>query len=167
MVFAGKNIKDLYQETVRKLDSGDDSVLQPTHAVVSLYKAVISDMTVKAIEVFRKSCGGHGYMQASGIPIVLNMAIPACTYDGDNHILMLQTSKFLNKILDKRAKAEGVFEVVSTEPPSLSRFREASPEFYGACFRNIAYHSAHRLHERFAELKSKSVTEAQIWNYHL
>jgi hypothetical protein len=42
------------------------------------------------IEQCRKLCGGHGYLCASGLPELYAAYVPACTYEGDNTILLLQ-----------------------------------------------------------------------------
>ena len=42
------------------------------------------------IEECRKLCGGHGFLCASGLPELYAAYVPACTYEGDNTILLLQ-----------------------------------------------------------------------------
>jgi len=36
-----------------------------------------------AIEECRKLCGGHGYLNSSGLPELFAVYVPACTYKGD------------------------------------------------------------------------------------
>lgn len=43
-----------------------------------------------AIEECRKLCGGHGYLCSSGLPELFAVYVPACTYEGDNVVLLLQ-----------------------------------------------------------------------------
>jgi acyl-CoA oxidase len=43
-----------------------------------------------AIEECRKLCGGHGYLNSSGLPELFAVYVPACTYEGDNVVLLLQ-----------------------------------------------------------------------------
>lgn len=45
-----------------------------------------------AIEECRKLCGGHGYLCSSGLPELFAVYVPACTYEGDNVVLLLQVS---------------------------------------------------------------------------
>jgi len=42
------------------------------------------------IEECRKLCGGHGYLCSSGLPELFAVYVPACTYEGDNVVLLLQ-----------------------------------------------------------------------------
>ena len=70
----------------------DISVLQ-LHAVSSGLKAFASWTTVAGLEVLRMSCGGHGYSQASGFPLLYGLVAPSCTYEGENTVLMLQVAR--------------------------------------------------------------------------
>lgn len=54
-------------------------------------KASLSVMQ-DAIEECRKLCGGHGYLNSSGLPELFAVYVPACTYEGDNVVLLLQVS---------------------------------------------------------------------------
>lgn len=45
------------------------------------------------IEECRKLCGGHGYLCSSGLPELFAVYVPACTYEGDNVVLLLQVSE--------------------------------------------------------------------------
>ena len=45
------------------------------------------------IEACRLACGGHGYSLASGIPKIYATCTPACTYEGENTVLLLQTAR--------------------------------------------------------------------------
>lgn len=49
-----------------------------------------------AIEECRKLCGGHGYLCSSGLPELFAVYVPACTYEGDNTVLLLQVCYILN-----------------------------------------------------------------------
>ena len=60
-------------------------------------KASVSLMQ-EAIEVCRKLCGGHGYLNSSGLPELFAVYVPACTYEGDNAVLLLQVSVVLRLI---------------------------------------------------------------------
>nr|XP_017227758.1 PREDICTED: peroxisomal acyl-coenzyme A oxidase 1-like [Daucus carota subsp. sativus] len=53
--------------------------------------------TVDAIEECWKLCGGHGYLCRSGLPELFAVYIPACTYEGDNVVLLLRVARYLVK----------------------------------------------------------------------
>jgi acyl-CoA oxidase len=46
------------------------------------------------IEECRKLCGGHGFHTNSGLPELYASYVPACTYEGDNTVLLLQVDYF-------------------------------------------------------------------------
>ena len=48
-----------------------------------------------AIEECRKLYGGHGYLNSSGLPELFAVYVPACTYEGDNVVLLLQVCMVL------------------------------------------------------------------------
>jgi len=67
---------------------------QQLHATSSGLKAISSSSAMFGIEQCRLACGGHGYSQASGIPKIYVQATAACTYEGENTVLFLQTARF-------------------------------------------------------------------------
>lgn len=72
------------------------------HAVICLLKAMCTADSTEAVETLRLACGGHGYMESSNLPSIYTMLSAACTYDGENTVMYLQTArygKFLNALL--------------------------------------------------------------------
>lgn len=56
-------------------------------------KAVCSSDVAAMVERCRLACGGHGYMLSSNLPYTYGLATAACTYEGENTVLMLQTAR--------------------------------------------------------------------------
>ena len=67
------------------------------HSLSCCLKAVVSADTAAGIEQLRLSCGGHGYMTASNLPVLYGFATAVCTYEGENTVLLLQTARYLVK----------------------------------------------------------------------
>jgi alkylation response protein AidB-like acyl-CoA dehydrogenase len=63
------------------------------HAVSAATKAFTTWAGSNMIETCRYACGGHGYSHASGLPKIYTDVTPACTYEGDNTVMMLQTAR--------------------------------------------------------------------------
>lgn len=56
-------------------------------------KAFSSWVSSAGVETCRLCCGGHGYSHASGLPKIYVDCTPACTYEGENMVLMLQVAR--------------------------------------------------------------------------
>lgn len=76
------------------------------HIVSSAGKAMCGWMCRDAIQESRESCGGHGYLKAARLGDLRNDHDANNTYEGDNHVLLQQTSNALIKLY-KEKKDEG------------------------------------------------------------
>ncbi|KAH7443592.1 hypothetical protein KP509_02G041400 [Ceratopteris richardii] len=97
--FLGVWMSWLYSDVMARLERGDFSTLPEVHACTAGLKSITTSTTADGIEECRKLCGGHGYLCASGLPELYAAYVPACTYEGDNVILLLQVARFLMKTL--------------------------------------------------------------------
>lgn len=74
--------------------SGEDGIaaesLKHFHAATSSLKSMCTSVTAAGIEDCRRACGGHGFLQSSGLPEHLNTYLQACTVEGENHMLTQQ-----------------------------------------------------------------------------
>ncbi|KAG8094182.1 hypothetical protein GUJ93_ZPchr0012g20579 [Zizania palustris] len=104
--FVGEWLKWLYTDVTHKLEAKDFSTLQEAHACTAGLKAVTTSVTSDAIEECRKLCGGHGYLNSSGLPELFAVYVPACTYEGDNVVLLLQVARFLMKTVSQLASGK-------------------------------------------------------------
>ncbi|XP_039053192.1 peroxisomal acyl-coenzyme A oxidase 1-like [Hibiscus syriacus] len=98
--FVGEWLKWLYTDVTRRLEANDFSTLPEVHACTAGLKS-ITTTTADAIEECRKLCGGHGYLSSSGLPELFAVYVPACTYEGDNVVLLLQVGRLLVKTVSQ------------------------------------------------------------------
>lgn len=66
--------------------------LKQFHAASSGLKSLCTGLTAAGIEDCRRACGGHGYLQSSGIPELLGTYLQMCTVEGENHMLTQQVT---------------------------------------------------------------------------
>ncbi|ONK59136.1 uncharacterized protein A4U43_C08F3360 [Asparagus officinalis] len=99
--FVGEWLKWLYADVTGRLQANDFSTLPEAHACTAGLKSLTTSATADGIEECRKLCGGHGYLCSSGLPELFAVYVPACTYEGDNIVLLLQVARFLVKTVSR------------------------------------------------------------------
>ena len=73
--------------------------MQELHVALSGLKCLSSTMACAGMEDIRRSCGGHGYLLASGLPDMINTFLQQCTVEGDNYLLTQQVVAYLLKVM--------------------------------------------------------------------
>lgn len=83
-------------KTVPRNDANAFGLLTDIHCVVSGLKALSSWQGEQFGELLKQSCGGHGYLQISGLTRPhLDFGVGFVTAEGDNNVLMQQTAMIL------------------------------------------------------------------------
>lgn len=89
----------LYLDVTKRLGAKDFSTLAKAHACTAGLKSLTTSVTADGIEGCRKLCGGHGYLCSSGLPELFAVYVPACTYERDNTVLLLQDARDTKELL--------------------------------------------------------------------
>lgn len=84
------------------------------HASTSALKSYTTMVTADGIEDCRKACGGHGFLQASGLPEIFTTYLQNPTVEGDNHMLPQQVAKVLLKLVQAVQTNSKVLEAYKT-----------------------------------------------------
>eukprot|EP00794_Sanderia_malayensis_P014290 gene14290-15777_t len=72
------------------------------HALACASKPLSTWTARDAIQECREACGGHGYLAVNRLGYLRDHSDPSYTYEGDNNMLLGQTSNYLLAILDAK-----------------------------------------------------------------
>jgi len=85
----------------------DTTHLGEIAATAAGLKAICTFLAWEGVEDCRKCCGGHGYLQNSGVASLAADYVWQTTAEGDFLVLMLQTARFLMKTLHDVRTSQG------------------------------------------------------------
>lgn len=88
---------ELYDQTTADIKAGIYNRLPEMHALSCIMKVIATHESSTGIERLRLACGGHGYMSAARLGDLYFATTAACTYEGENTVLLLQVGRFLMK----------------------------------------------------------------------
>lgn len=74
------------------------------HVLTCSGKATVGWLARDCIQECREACGGHGYLQAAGIGYLRDDHDSNNTYEGDNNVIVQQTSNSLVKLYQEQVK---------------------------------------------------------------
>ncbi|CAO2640178.1 Peroxisomal acyl-coenzyme A oxidase 3 [Lemmus lemmus] len=100
------------------------------HILSSAGKPLATWIAQRAIQECREACGGHGYLAVNRLGDLRNDNDPMITYEGDNNVLLQQTSNFLLSFLEHKLQDGAAY----TRPIKIVDFLEAYPEILGRKF---------------------------------
>jgi len=72
------------------------------HVLSSAGKPLAGWIAREAIQACREACGGHGYLKAAGLGELRDLNDANCTYEGENNVLLQQTSNWLLQLWHKK-----------------------------------------------------------------
>lgn len=73
----------------------NNNIIAELHAISSATKPITSWFTMEVIDTCRQLLGGHGYSSFSRYANLFNDAEVNQTWEGDNYVLIQQTSKYI------------------------------------------------------------------------
>lgn len=102
-------ITRIYEEIRPMLDKDPEcDEVNELHSLLSAMKVVASTMSTGITQDCRTACGGHGFSSYSSIGRYRGYQDIHNTWEGDNHVLIQQTGRYILKILQKSFKGQNV-----------------------------------------------------------
>ena len=155
-----------YEDFIRlllgKMTGEDKDVLaalgMEIHGVSSAGKPLASWTAQQAVQECREACGGHGYLTVSRLGKIRDDNDANCTYEGDNNVLLQQTSNWLLSMA-----RQGKFESPLGTVDWLNGWKDTAGSVTGdftdvgvmlRCLRVLVFRLLAQTSTRLAELKS-------------
>lgn len=172
MYFASLACKEEHGRLREMQNRNDHSALPSVHALAAGLKAYVTGEAADGGEEARKLCGGHGYMNISGLPDIVGALAGGATFEGENYVLWQQIGRYLLKQADRLEQGGTVdaqvgylastLDLSTPCPASGSQFLDIKVQLSVYRFR------AHRLIFKAHNLvRSSSKTYADAWNEHM
>lgn len=92
---AAQSLYDLWYENIAHIMDPENSLNAEVHAIISTMKPLATWATMSGIQECRELLGGFGYSEYNKIGWIRNDNDINLTWEGDNNVLIQQTSRFL------------------------------------------------------------------------
>ena len=80
--------------------------MDPNHHILSGFKSLFTEQTMKYIDEARMCTGGAGYQSNAGFTALWHNTSPNVTLEGENNVMFGQATRYLIKLYRRVLKAE-------------------------------------------------------------
>lgn len=103
-LFVSHHVKEEFRTMYEQVQQGEFGKLDVMHHILAGLKALFSEEGIIMIDIARRSTGGAGYLSGSGFNEIMEQASPVPTFEGDNTVMLLQSSRYVFKLVKKAKK---------------------------------------------------------------
>lgn len=110
MLSSGCWVTDQYGLMMDEVKKQVFSRMDANHHILSGFKALFSEQSMRVLDETRRVCGGAGYQSNSGLPTLWQNASPNVTLEGENMVMFGQATRYLVKLYRKVQQGKKVPE---------------------------------------------------------
>ena len=123
---AANSVWEMYNTIQNEIEQGLYDNLPELHALSCSIKVLVTSESAKAADQLRRACGGHGFMSSSNLPGIFGLITAACTYEGENTVLLLQIARYLVKVLKGLALTQTQNSSLKAKPSAKAFYDKKS-----------------------------------------
>ena len=168
-----------YQELIRQYGIVQPKIIENPeceekgefHATLSTAKALASWYSKEVIDACRQACGGHGYSAYNGFVRFMTDQDVQLTWEGDNNILIQQTSKYLLRVFRTMFKGHKINSPTltflnRTKTPFVKLTTEdiTNPSRLLNLFEYRVLNCMQRSASRIQAVSAQAESQASVWN---
>ncbi|XP_018317694.1 peroxisomal acyl-coenzyme A oxidase 3 isoform X2 [Mycetomoellerius zeteki] len=179
-IFSLMFAKDLFKLQINRMSENEDSTADlgmEIHALSCSAKPLCSWISRDMIQDCRESCGGHGYLKMSRLGDIRDDNDANCTYEGENNVLIQQTSNWLLTQWANVIKGQAVPSplntadfLVNAEQILNTKFNQTTvegvlkPENLLLIFKWLVCYYLKKTYQRMKELQSNGMSDFDVKN---
>lgn len=165
-----------YMEYEESLKAGKQpfKLLRELHALCSALKPLATWKERKFGEIVKQCCGGHGFLEVSGIHRIVKEDEAMVTAEGANNVILQQTAKYLLEQVQKLMEGEELDDITSyfknhaqesqSKPLSKASDYKSINERLVVAFERRTFVFLRIAAERFQKYLAAGLTIEQVWN---
>jgi len=173
---ASNSFVAMYLDYEEKLKDGEEpfALLRQIHALCSALKPVSTWKMRKFGEIVKQCCGGHGFLEISGISRIVKEEEAYITAEGANNVILQQTAKYLLEQCQKLMQDEELDGITSyfknhsqvsgSKPLPKSHDFKSINEKIVAAFERRSVTFVKIAAEKFQKMLMEGMSIEQIWN---
>jgi len=176
IVLTSQTLVNTYFRYEEELKDGKEPfvLLRQLHALCSTLKPIATWKVRKFGEIVKQCCGGHGFLEVSGIHRIVKEEEALITAEGANNVILQQTAKYLLEQCQKLMNGEELDEITKyfvnhfqsdtmKHLPKATDYKSLNDKLINAFERRVVVF-LRTAAEKFQKLVASGLTIEQVWN---